>query len=135
MIRGSSSLLKVEFWEAISIKTWKPKMKVHLHFFSFGKRYTNIIQTKLRHNHILNYDLCKRNILNSLECSCGKQENAYHFFFVCTNYSIPRNTLFDCLFKLELVNIDINLLLCGDVINNRIIAAVNKFIDESCRFS
>ena len=44
------------------------------------------------------------------------------------------------LFKLELVNIDLNLLLCGDVnlplhINNKIFAAVHKFIDESCRFS
>ena len=40
---------------------------------------------------------------------------------------------------LDLVNIDINLLLCGDVnlplqMNNRIFAAVHKFIDESCRF-
>ena len=41
---------------------------------------------------------------------------------------------------LESVNIDINLLLCGDVnlplhINNRVFAAVHKFLDESCRFS
>ena len=79
--------------------------------FTFGKRYTNINHTKLRHNCILNYDLRKRNILNS----CGKQEDAYHFFFVCKNYSIARNTLFHCLFQLELVNIDINLLLRGDV--------------------
>ena len=72
----------------------------------------------------------------------GKQEDAYYFFFVFKNYSIARNTstLYGCLFKLELVNIDINLLLCGDVnlssqMNNRIFAAVHKFIDESCRFS
>ena len=41
---------------------------------------------------------------------------------------------------LELVNIDLNLLLYGDVnlplhIDNKIFAAVHKFIDESCRFS
>ena len=69
--------------------------------------------------------------LNSPQCSCGKQEDAYHFFFVCKNYSIPRNTFFDSLFRLELVNFDINLLLCGDVnlplqINNRIFVAVHK---------
>ena len=74
------------------------------------------------------------------QCSCGKQEDTYHFFLVCKNYSIARNTLFDCLFMLELVNIDLNLLLYGDVnlplhINNKIFAAVHKFIDESCRFS
>ena len=65
-----------------------------------------------------------------------KQEDTYHFFFVCKNYSIARNTLFDCLYMLELVNIDLNLLLYGDVnINNKIFAAVHKLIDESCRFS
>ena len=78
--------------------------------------------------------------INSPQCLCGKPEDTYHFFFVCKNYSIARNTLFDCLFILELVNTDLNLLLYGDVnlplhINNKIFAAVHKFIDESCRFS
>ena len=46
----------------------------------------------------------------------------------------------EILFMIELVNIDINLLLCGDVnlplqTNNRIFAAVHKFIDESRIFS
>ena len=86
-----------------------------LSFFSFGKRYPNIIHTKLRHNCILNSDLYKRNILNSPQFSCGKQEDTYHFFFVRKNYSIARNTLFGCLFMLELVNIDLNVLLYGDV--------------------
>ena len=68
----------------------------------------------------------------------GRQEDVYHFSFVCKNYSNVRNTstLFDCLFVFELVNIygtpqlsyvivhvfiiyavniDIYLLLCGDV--------------------
>ena len=52
------------------------------------------------------YNIIFINILNSPQCSCGKQEDAYHFFFVCKNYSIARNTLFDCLFMLKLVNID-----------------------------
>ena len=76
---------------------------------------------------MLNYDLCERNILNSPQCSCGKQEDAYHFFFVC---------------KISILCSSLNwsILLCGDVnlplqINNRIFAAVHKFIDESCRFS
>ena len=55
---------------------------------------TNIIHTKLRHYCILKYDLCKRNTLNCPQCSYGKQEDAYQFFFVCKNYSIARNTLF-----------------------------------------
>ena len=65
--------------------------------FPSFRKLANIIHTKLRQNCILNYDLCKRNILNtgSPQCSFGKQEDAYHFFFVCKNYSIARNTLFD----------------------------------------
>ena len=51
-----------------------------------------------------------------------------------------KNVLFGCYFILELVNTDINLLLCGDINlplqkHKRIFAPVHKFIDESCRFS
>ena len=132
------SLLKVEVREAISInsflkKNLETKVKSSPSFFSFGKRYTNIIHTTLRLYCILNYDCCNRHNLYNPQCSCGKQEDTYHFFFVCKNYSNARNTLFDCLFRLELLNIDINLLLCGDVnlpiqINNRILAAVHNLL-------
>ena len=39
----------------------------------------NIIHTKVRHNCILNYDLYRKNIVVTPDCSCGKQEDAYHF--------------------------------------------------------
>ena len=57
--------------------------------FNFGKRMFNIIHTKLRRNCILNYDLYRTNIVDTPNCSCGKQENAYHFFFICKKYSVP----------------------------------------------
>ena len=50
--------------------------------FNFGKRMLNIIYTKLRHNCILNYDLYRKNIADTPNCSCAKQEDAYNFFFV-----------------------------------------------------
>lgn len=64
----------------------------------------------------------------------------YHFFFSCKNYTNARSNLFDHLFMLELDNIDINLLLCGDAklplhINISIFAAVHKFIDRTGRFN
>ena len=43
----------------------------------------------------LNHDLYKVHILSSPACSCGApQEDANHFFFVCTKYSEIRNDLF-----------------------------------------
>lgn len=108
-------------------------------YFSFGKRYTNILHTKLRHNCLLNNDLCKRNIINSPLCSCGKYEDVYHYFFACTKYANARNNLFNYLFMLEeLVTIDTNLLLWGDrdlpvSTNINIFAAVHRFITEICR--
>jgi hypothetical protein len=43
----------------------------------------------------LNHDLHKVHTLSSPACSCGApQEDANHFFFVCTKYSLIRNELF-----------------------------------------
>ena len=58
---------------------------------------------------MLNYDFCKRNIIDSSLCLCRKMGDAYQLFFVCKYFSIVRNNLFDSLFMLEFVNIDINL--------------------------
>ena len=45
----------------------------------------------------------------------GKTKMYIIFFFACKNYYKSRNNLFNQLFMLHLVNIDTNLLLCGDV--------------------
>jgi hypothetical protein len=116
-----------------------PQITIPSPYFSFGKKYTNIIHTKLRHNCILLCDLHKRNITNSPYCSCGHIEDTYHFFFACKKYSRARNNMFNRLFSLDLVNID-TLLLSGDnalpiQTNINIFTAVHKFIDETCRFT
>ena len=138
------NLLDLETREAISMNAFRknilPQITIPPSYFSFGKRYTNIIHTKLRHNCILLGDLYKRNITNSPYCSCGQTEDAYHFFFACKNYSRARNNLFNRLFSLDLVNIDTKLLLSGDnalpvQMNMNIFTAVHKFIDETCRFT
>lgn len=48
-------------------------------YFACGKRYTNIIYAKLRHNCLLNFDLFKHNIICSPVCFYGKEKDAYHF--------------------------------------------------------
>lgn len=70
-------------------------------YFLHGKRATNIIHTKLRHNCLLNYDLHRRNIIDSPNCICGKKEDVYHFLFVCKCFSNARHTLFSELFKIH----------------------------------
>ncbi|XP_055995247.1 uncharacterized protein LOC125672352 isoform X1 [Ostrea edulis] len=138
------NLLNVETREAISINSFRKNIITDItippSYYSFGKRYINIIHTKLRYNCILNYDLYKLNITNSPFCTCGHtNEDIYHFFFACKNYSRARNDLFNRLFMLDLVNIDTKLLLCGDVnlplqTNITIFSVVHKFIEETCRF-
>ena len=114
-------------------------------YFSHGNRRLNIIHTKLRHNCILNYDLYRRNIIESPNCSCGTPEDPYHFFFVCNKYQYAREKLFRdllCLTKpnIKLNIIDCHLLLWGDEsqnveINKYIFQSVHKFIRDSGRFN
>ena len=71
----------------------------------------NIIHTQLRHNYcILNYDLYRKNIVDTPNCLCEKYGYAYHFFFICKNYSNTRNIMFDKIFALvELSFVDTQL--------------------------
>ena len=34
--------------------------------------------------------MTRKGIIDTLDCLCGKQEDAYHFFFVCKNSSTAR---------------------------------------------
>ena len=74
-------------------------------YFSHGERYWNIVHTRLRHNCVLNKDLFRCNIIDSPLCSCGKPEDAYHFFFSCNKYSVSRNELFNVIFRMESLHI------------------------------
>jgi hypothetical protein len=113
------------------------KVVIHKHL---NTKAVNIIHTKLRHNCLLNYDLHRRNIIDSHDCDCGMKEDTYHFFFVRKRYSL-RNVMFDELFKLqELSIIDTRTSLWGDDnlglnITCKMFYTVQKFISNSERFS
>lgn len=70
-------------------------------------------------------------------------EEAYHFFFICKNYSNARYKFMDILLRLnELTIIDTHLLLCGDTtlpteLNTRycIFSSVRTSIQDSGIFS
>ena len=61
------NLLKAEAREAISIKSFRKNISVEIvnppSYYAFGKRFINIIHTKLRHKCILHYDHYKHSIL------------------------------------------------------------------------
>ena len=67
--------LSIEARASTSINTFRKYLTTAVSnpppYFSFGKRYTNIVHTKLRYNCLLNDDLYKRNIVNTPLCSCG----------------------------------------------------------------
>jgi hypothetical protein len=88
---------RVDTRETIPFKAFSknilPQITIPPPYFSFEKRYKNIIHTKLRHNCILLCDLHKRNITNFPYSSCGHIEDTYHFFFACKNYSRAFNRL------------------------------------------
>ena len=143
----NKTLLKAEAREAISINSFRKNIFVEIvnppSYYAFGNRFINIIHTKLRHKCILHYDLYKRNISDTPFCSCGQNEDVYQLFFVCKNY-YNAETICLIIYKFThgVVNIDTNLLLCGDIhlplqtnININIFSVVLNFIVESNRFT
>jgi hypothetical protein len=92
-IRKLDSLSK--FKNAIRLNSQPNKISVPKLYY-YGPRKLNVILTQIRCTaSFLNHDLHKVHILSSPACSCGApQEDANHFFFVCTKYSLIRNELF-----------------------------------------
>ena len=92
-IRKLDSLSK--FKNAIRLNSQSNKISIPKLYY-YGPRKLNVILTQLRCTaSFLNHDLYKDHILSSPACSCSApQEDANHFFFVCTKYSEIRNDLF-----------------------------------------
>ena len=84
-----------KFKNAIRLNSQSNKISVPKLYY-YGPRKLNVILIQIRCTaSFLNHDLHKVHILSSPACSCGApQEDANHFFFVCTKYSEIRNELF-----------------------------------------
>ena len=108
--------------------------------YYYGPRKLNVILTQIRCTaSFLNHDLHKVHILSSPACSCGApQEDANHFFFVCTKYSEIRNERFLSINDLS-QSINTSLLTSGSETlsyadNCFIFDSVFRFIKRSKRF-
>lgn len=91
-----------------------------------------LLETRLRHNCILNEDLFRWTIINNSLCSYGKIENTY--LFSSSKYSAHRNELCNVIFNnLQILNTSI--LLWGDSIsppeNENLFSKVLLFIKKS----
>ena len=136
-IRKLDSLSK--FKNAIRLNSQPNKISVPKLYY-YGPRKLNVILTQIRCTaSFLNHDLHKVHILSSPACSCGApQEDANHFFFVCTKYSLIRNELFLSISDLS-QSINTSLLTSGSETlsyadNCFIFYSVFRFIKRSKRF-
>ena len=136
-IRKLDSLSK--FKNAIRINSQSNKISVPKLYY-YGPRKLYVILTQIRCTaSFLNHDLHKVHILSSPACSCGApQEDANHFFFVCTKYSEIRNELFLSISDLS-QSINTSLLTSGSETlsyadNCFIFDSVFRFIKRSKRF-
>ena len=104
--------------------------------FNIGTRPGQILHTRLRLGcSSLNYDLCRRSLIDSPLCSCGDVETVNHFLLHCPNYSRLRHDLILTLPCPPLLN---NLLYGDEKLspaqNKLVITNVQRYILASGRF-
>ena len=108
------------------------------HHFYHGERKYQIFHARLRTNcSPLNSTLFNKNIVETPLCTCGLIEDADHYFFHCHKYNDARVILYNELYYLQVISLD--LLLFGDLslscdANIKIVDAVHCYIKSSNRF-
>ncbi|MCG8113671.1 MAG: reverse transcriptase domain-containing protein [Candidatus Thiodiazotropha taylori] len=138
-IRAWNSL-PTEIREASSVAIFKSLLNRNIHsppkYYSTGSRIGQILHARLRMGcSSLNSDLYRKNIVPSPSCRCGEFENAKHFLFSCTNYTVARERYLPP----DLQRYTVNDLLCGKTTlsphqNETLFLQVQNFIVKSGRF-
>ncbi len=104
--------------------------------FNIGNRREQILHARLRLScSALNYDLYRKNIVNSPLCTCGAQETVTHFLLHCPLYQQQRNEL---LTNINIPPLTENLLYGNEHLtfeeNKDIFLQLQKFIMSTNRF-
>ena len=96
-MRSNINALSLYIREASSLPVFRRGLNSNIikppKYLSFGKRFLDIIHTKLRHRCILKSDLHRCNIVKDpiLMCSCGYLEDAYLIFSCVKNHKTKRH--------------------------------------------
>ena len=109
-------------------------------YFFVGQRKLSIIHTRIRNKcSDLNYDLFSNHLRPDCACSCGYPiEDAEHYLFQCTQYTVSRRQLFNVLRRFLPLNV--NTLLFGSENltfedNSTLFLAVQSYIKATARFT
>ena len=109
-------------------------------YFFVGQRRLSVIHTRIRNKcSDLKYDLFFNHICSDCACSCGYAiEDAEHYFFQCTRYTIPRRKLFHELRSFHPLNKNLLLFESENLRledNSTIFLALQSYIKASERFA
>lgn len=104
--------------------------------FNVGSRQGQVLHTRLRLScSSLNYDIHRRSLIDSPNCTCGSTETVSHFLLYCQKYEHQRQLYFTNLPCPPIVE---NLLLGNERLNydqnKYIFLQVQKFIQATKRF-
>ena len=135
--------LSVDIRQSTTLSTFKSKVsKIFsrvkpLPYYYKGNRKTGIILACMRMGcSNLNSDLFKIKVVASEQCPCGAgREDVYHYFFICTRYTIARNVLYNSI--TSVAQFHLKTLLYGtenQTHNDIIIMSIEKFISDTKRF-
>ena len=134
--------LPEEFRNAESIHSFKKHINsdrpIQNPLFSYGKRRSQILHTRIRTNcSALNEHLFRRNVVASPLCQCGQRESPFHYFLECQLYINIRAELLNTISIYSVPSVQT--ILYGDNIlnyqtNTTIAEAVHKYIIDSKRF-
>ena len=109
-------------------------------YFFVGQRKLSIIHTRIRNKcSDLNYDLCSNHFRPDCACSCGYPiEDAEHYLFQCTQYTVSRPQLFNELRRF--LSLNVNTLIFGSENlsfedNSTIFLVVQSYIKATVRFT
>ena len=139
------NLLPLDIRNAPSLSLFKrklynppPRAVKDLSLYYIGKRKPAILHARLRMGRSqLNKHLFQIGIKDSPACTCGTDEDVYHFLFSCPRYIVHRNKLHATVINLAPFTLGTLLFgssTCSSKNNKLIFLAVQEYIDDTKRF-
>ena len=106
-------------------------------YFVVGQRKLSIIHTGIRNKcRDLNYDLSSNHLRRDCACSCGYPiEDAEHYLFQCTQYTVSRRQLFNELWRFLPLNVNTLLFGFENLTYEDISTILQSYIKATVRFT